>query len=68
MRSIIHRLKTLAYDETGVSLVEWVLMIAMVGGVVLTAMIAYNTGLDGAFAGLTDCITTPTAANCPAPQ
>jgi Flp pilus assembly pilin Flp len=65
VRSFFTRLRT---DEKGVALVEWVVMAALIGGVAVAVMIAFNTQMGTALTNLGKCISAPTATTCAAPS
>ena len=65
VRNFLFRLRT---EEHGVALVEWVVMAALIGGVAVAVMIAFNTQMGTALTNLGKCISAPTATTCAKPS
>jgi Flp pilus assembly pilin Flp len=65
VRNFFVRLRT---EEHGVALVEWVVMAALIGGVAVAVMIAFNTQMGTALTKLGTCISAPTSTSCAVPQ
>jgi Flp pilus assembly pilin Flp len=68
MQNVSRLLSRLRKDESGVSLVEWTVMAALIGGVAVTAMIAFSTQMGDAMTSLGTCISAPSSTTCSTPK
>ena len=51
-------------DDTGASAAEYALILAIVGGAIALAAIALGGAVSNSMKRATNCIASPTAANC----
>ena len=60
MKTFINLMK----DEAGASAAEYALILAIVGGAIALAAIALGGAVSNSMNRASNCITSPTAANC----
>ena len=51
-------------EEEGQDLIEYVLLVALIGLLVAAAFPTIAAAIGAVFTEVTNCVTTPTAANC----
>lgn len=61
MKTIIQMMR----DESGAAAAEYALILAIVGGAIALAALALGNAVSGAMNTASNCIKTPSSANCP---
>ena len=52
-------------DENGASAAEYALILAVIGAAIAVAALSLGGSIKNVIQNASDCINTPTAANCP---
>jgi pilus assembly protein Flp/PilA len=65
MQKITTFVRSLANDESGATMVEYGLMVALIAVVAVGAVYAIGAQLDVQFTKIVACITAPSATTCP---
>ena len=64
MKTIINRFSRIWQDESGISSVEYALLLAFVAAGLIVGAQALSTAVQGEMNTAANCITTGVAANC----
>jgi pilus assembly protein Flp/PilA len=65
MQKITTFVRLLANDESGATMVEYGLMVALIAVVAVAAVLTIGKNLDAKFDAIAACIASPSTANCP---
>lgn len=59
MKYLVNATQRFLRDEEGVTAIEYGLIAALIAVVIIGAVAAVGTGLDGVFQGIADCLEDP---------
>jgi pilus assembly protein Flp/PilA len=64
MKRVMNVLHAFVRDEEGATMIEYALLVALIAVVVATALVTLGTTVKTKYSSVSDCVTTPTTANC----
>jgi pilus assembly protein Flp/PilA len=64
MKRVMNVLHAFVRDEDGATMIEYALLVALIAVVVAAALVTLGTTVKTKYSSVSDCVATPTAANC----